>query len=74
MVHQAQGRASDIAEMTIYITDMEAYRTRRRELGPIWKARFQNHYPTMAVVGVTELFERVACVEIQAVAYLGRDE
>jgi len=74
VVHQAKGRATDIASMTVYVTDMEDYRARRKELGPVWKLRMQTHYPTMAVVGVTSLVERAACVEISAVAYLEHDE
>jgi enamine deaminase RidA (YjgF/YER057c/UK114 family) len=74
VVHQAKGRFTDIAAMTVYVTDMEDYRARRKELGPVWKLRMQTHYPTMAVVGVTSLVERAACVEISAVAYLEHDE
>jgi enamine deaminase RidA (YjgF/YER057c/UK114 family) len=74
VVHQANGRATDIAAMTVYVTDMEDYRARRKELGPVWKLRLQNHFPTMAVVGVSSLVERAACVEISAVAYLEHDE
>ncbi len=70
----AHGHPDDIAEMTIYVTDIEAYRTRKKELGPIWKARLQNHYPAMALVAVSALVEPEALVEIQAVAYLEHDE
>ncbi len=74
VVHEARGKSTDIAAMTIYVTDIEEYRTRRRELGPAWKMRMAGHYPAMAVDAVTALVERAACVEISAVAYLGRDE
>lgn len=74
VVHAAKGRATDIVEMTVFVTNMAEYRARRREIGPPWKARFGAHYPTMALVGVTELFEPQALVEIQAVAYLAREE
>jgi len=74
IVHAAKGRATDIAEMTVYVTDIPAYRARRRELGPVWRARMQTHFPAMALVGVTSLVEPQAVVEIQAVAYLGHDE
>jgi enamine deaminase RidA (YjgF/YER057c/UK114 family) len=74
VVHAAKGRATDIVDMTVYVTVMAEYRSRRREIGPAWKARFGTHYPTMALVGVTELFEPDALVEIQAVAYLAREE
>jgi enamine deaminase RidA (YjgF/YER057c/UK114 family) len=74
VVHAAKGRATDIAEMTIYVTDIAAYRARRREIGPIWRARMQTHFPAMALVAVTALVEPQAVVEIQAVAYLEHDE
>jgi enamine deaminase RidA (YjgF/YER057c/UK114 family) len=56
--------------MTIYVTDIAAYRNARKQLGPIWRERFGTHYPAMALVAVTALVEPEAVVEIQAVAYL----
>jgi enamine deaminase RidA (YjgF/YER057c/UK114 family) len=67
----AHGHPDDIAEMTIYVTDMEAYRAARKQLGPIWRERMGAFYPAMALVGVTALVEPDALVEIQAIAYLG---
>ena len=66
----AHGHVEDIAEMTMYVTDMPAYRAARKQLGPIWRERFGSHYPAMALVAVTALVEPEAVVEIQAVAYL----
>jgi len=66
----AHGHAEDLAEMTIYVTDVPAYRAARRELGAAWRARLGPHFPAMALVGVTALVEPEALVEIQAVAYL----
>lgn len=66
----AHGHIDDLAEMTIYVTDIQAYRDARRQLGPIWRERLGNHYPAMALVGVSALVEPEALVEIQAVAYL----
>jgi enamine deaminase RidA (YjgF/YER057c/UK114 family) len=67
----AHAHPNDLAEMTIYVTDMAAYRATRRELGPIWRARLGVHFPAMALVAVTELVEPEALVEIAAVAYFG---
>jgi enamine deaminase RidA (YjgF/YER057c/UK114 family) len=67
----AHAHPNDLAEMTIYVTDMAAYRAVRRELGPIWRARLGTHFPAMALVAVTELVEPEALVEIAAVAYFG---
>jgi enamine deaminase RidA (YjgF/YER057c/UK114 family) len=64
------GSARQIAQMTIYVTDVAAYRDARRELGRIWRERFGQYYPAMALVEVRALVEPRARVEIQAVAVL----
>jgi len=72
-VVQAGGaRAQDIASMTIYVTDMDAYRSAGKALGAIWRESMGNHYPAMALLGVASLVEPRALVEIQAVAALAR--
>lgn len=70
VVHAANGRVTDIAQMTIYVTDIAAYRAAQKQLGPVWRERMQSHYPAMALVAVSALVEPEALVEIQAVAYL----
>jgi enamine deaminase RidA (YjgF/YER057c/UK114 family) len=72
VVRAAGGAATDIAAMTVYVTDIAGYRAIRRELGPIWRARMGTHYPAMALVGVAALVETSALVEISAVAYVER--
>ena len=66
----AHAHPDDVAEMTIFVTDIPAYRAARKQLGPIWRERMGTHYPAMALVAVTALVEPEALVEIQAVAYL----
>jgi enamine deaminase RidA (YjgF/YER057c/UK114 family) len=66
----AHAHVEDVASMTVYVTDIAAYRAARRELGPIWKQRFGSHYPAMALVAVTGLVEPEAVVEIQCVAHV----
>ena len=66
----AHAHPEDIAEMTIYVTDIAAYRASRKQIGPIWRARLGTHFPAMALVAVTALVEPEAVVEIQCVAYL----
>ena len=74
VVHAARGRVVDIAEMTVYVTDVVAYRAARKALGPIWKERMGAHFPAMALVAVSALVEPEALVEIQAVAYLEHEQ
>ncbi len=59
-----------VARMTWYVTDIPAYRATVKDLGPIWRALMGRHFPAMAVVGVTELVEPAALVEIEATAVL----
>ena len=70
VITAAGGSPEHIAEMTVYVTDIDAYRNSLRELGPVWKARLGKHYPAMALVGVAALVAPSAMVEIQAIAYL----
>jgi enamine deaminase RidA (YjgF/YER057c/UK114 family) len=64
------GGPRQIAQMTVYVTDIAAYRDARVELGRIWRERFGQYYPAMALVEVRALVEPRARVEIQAVAVL----
>lgn len=70
VVEAAGGRATDIADMTIYVTDLDAYRQSGRALGAVWRERLGRHYPAMALVGVAGLVHPRAQVEIQVVACL----
>lgn len=70
VVATAGGGAEHIGRMTVYVTDMAAYRRSRTHLAPVWRTRMGRHYPAMSVVGVTALVERDAVVEIEATAVL----
>lgn len=70
VVTAAGAAVTDIASMTVYVTDIVGYRARTKELGPVWRARLGKHFPAMALVAVTALVEPRALVEIQAVAFL----
>ncbi len=70
IVRAGGGQAEDLASMTIFVTDIPAYRAGARDLGRVWRERLGRHYPAMALVGVTELVDPRALVEIQATAIL----
>lgn len=69
----AGGEPSDIVRMTIFVTDMDAYRSNLRALGGVWKRLMGRWYPAMALVGVTALVERDALIEIETTAVLGEE-
>jgi len=71
VVRAAGGVPQDLATLTIFVTDMNAYRVARRALGPRYRARMGSHYPAIALVEVTSLFNPKARVEIQGIAVLG---
>ena len=70
---EAGGEPSDIVRMTIFVTDMDAYRSNLRALGGVWKRLMGRWYPAMALVGVTALVEKDALIEIETTAVLGEE-
>lgn len=70
VVRAAGGGPGDVVDMTIFVTDLDAYRQAGRGLGAVWKERFGRHFPAMALLGVAGLVERGAKVEITARAVL----
>jgi len=59
-----------LIQMTIYVTDLDAYRQGLSALGPIWRRHLGRNYPAMALVGVVGLVEPRALVEIESLAVL----
>ncbi len=70
IVRAAGGEPQHIVSLTVYVTDLDAYRTRARELTAGWREHLGRHYPAMALVGVTGLVEPRAMVEIEGLAVL----
>ena len=72
IVAAAGAQPTDLVRMTIYVTDLPAYRNNLREIGAAWRARLGSHFPAMALVGVAGLVEPRAKVEIEATCVLPR--
>ena len=70
VVAAAGGTPEHIVRMTVYVTDMEAYRASRGPLNAVWRERMGRHYPAMALLGVSHLVDVDATVEIEATAAL----
>ena len=68
----AGGHPSDLASLTIYLTDVEEYQSRAKEIGAVWRRLAGPDYPAMAGVGVTKLWLPDALVEIQGIAVVSR--
>ncbi|GGS45437.1 RidA family protein [Streptomyces griseoviridis] len=66
----AGGAPADLARVTVYATDVAAYRAHSAELGRIWRERMGRGYPAMAVVQVVRLWDEEALVELDGLAVL----
>ena len=63
------GAAPDhIVRMTWYVRDMDEYLASRDALGAIYREVIGKHYPAMALVEVSRLFEPEARLEIETTA------
>jgi enamine deaminase RidA (YjgF/YER057c/UK114 family) len=71
VVREAGGSPEDIARVTIYVTDLAAYRAHQKPLGEAWRALMGRHYPAVTMVEVSGLVDRGAVVEIEATAVIG---
>lgn len=59
-----------VARMRIYCTDIPAYQARAREIGQVWRKHFGKYYPAMALLGVRQLYDEGALLEIESEAYV----
>ena len=72
VVEGAGGTVADIGRLTIFVTDMKAYRGALAEVGAEYRAVFGKHFPAMSLVAVTELVDPRAVVEIEATAVIAQ--
>lgn len=68
VIVEGGGEPHDLVSMSIYTTDVGAYRSRLGDLGVAYRAVFGKHYPPMALIGIAELFDPRARVELVCVA------
>jgi enamine deaminase RidA (YjgF/YER057c/UK114 family) len=70
VVRAAGGGPEHVASLTIFVTDLDAYRVNLPAFGEAYRSLMGKRFPAMALVGVAGLVEREAKVEILAVAVL----
>ncbi|OEV07823.1 RidA family protein [Streptomyces nanshensis] len=64
------GTPAELTRVTVYTTDVAAYRTEARGLGAVWRRHARRDYPAMAVIGVSRLWDEEALVELDGIAVL----
>ena len=68
VITEAGGDPTDLVSMTIYTTDVPDYRESLGPIGEAYRQVFGKHFPPMALIGVAELFDPKAKVELVCVA------
>ena len=69
-LHAAGAEAEHLVSMQIHAVDLAEYRSRLKELGEAWRSHFGKHYPALALLGTTELFDPRARVELVGIAVI----
>ncbi len=70
LLAEAAAAPRHIVRLTWWVTDMRAYRAQQSAIGAAYRRVMGRHFPTMSVIGVTQLVEPEALVEIEATAVL----
>ena len=68
----AGGRPEHLVFVTVYATDVAEYRASLADLGGVYRRHFGRHYPAMALLGVSALFDEAAKIELVGVAVIPR--
>jgi enamine deaminase RidA (YjgF/YER057c/UK114 family) len=68
VITTAGGEPSDLVSMTIYTTVIEEYKESLKPIGAAYREVFGRHYPPMALIGVSGLFDPSAKLELVCVA------
>lgn len=64
----ANAEPHHVVSMQIFTSDIAGYRAATAELGPIYRRHMGRHFPAMALLGIAELVDVGAIVEIMATA------
>ena len=70
VLKEAGAEPGHVCRLTWYVTNIEEYRERAKEIGEVYRSVFGKHYAAMSLLGVNQLLERGAVVEIEATAVL----
>lgn len=67
---EAEFPPESLVRLLIYTTDVDEYKASLSELGVVYRQTFGRHYPAVALLGVTALFDPGARVELVGTAVL----
>ena len=64
----AGAHPQDLVSMQIFVTDINEHQRLSKEIGEAYRRHFGRHYPAMALLEVSRLFDPKAKVELMAIA------
>lgn len=72
LVTAAGGETTDIVKLTIYVLDVNDYKSRGKAIGGVYREYFGRHFPAMTLVGVRDLYDAAdgCMIEIEGIAVL----
>jgi enamine deaminase RidA (YjgF/YER057c/UK114 family) len=70
LLSEAGGEPQHLVRLTWFVTDLHAYRESQMTIGAAYRRVIGRHFPAMSVIGVSQLVEQAALVEIEATAVL----
>jgi len=73
IIREAGGGPTDLARLTIYVTNVADYHAGVKPLGALWRERLGKHYPAVALLEVKGLVDRGAVVEMEATAVISQE-
>lgn len=59
-----------VVRMTWYVKGLDEYRENLADIGSAWRDLMGKNFPAMAVIGVSELVEKDALIEIETTAVI----
>lgn len=69
-VEAVGGRPEQFAVLTMYLTDLEGYRTKKKAIGAAYRDVFGKYFPAITLVEVKSLYHPDCLVEISGVVVL----
>ena len=70
LLAEAGAEPQHLVRLTWFVTDLRAYRENQATIGSAYRRVISKHFPAMSVIGVSQLVEQAALVEIEATAVL----
>jgi len=70
LLAEAGAAPRHLVRLTWYLTDLHAYRENQMAIGAAYRRIIGKHFPAMSAIGVAQLVEPAALVEIEATAVL----